>query len=510
MIWQGPEAIEEFHRLFGVWRGLAHIFVGAGRIATMEEYIDVELQATLLDRTRQLVAEDEGSVLPWLRNYDQSARRYQDEVKRILEGKEIGELSNEEIGERFHQLRNLQTQIAVYDQFGMYSGQFFESEAKRILEQRQLSPQKLLEYLAVLTNPWDLSTLQREEIACLSILCELAKDTTVAQVFANGSPREIRQNLIAKASDQVLGLVENFGWISVFIENSQLDEDHFLRQLMKMVTSLRTGAGDDAPGFWNNVLGATLDRIRLHPSENKKNATKLMAELNLSFQEVKLFEFFRGAVHTRHECEYQVGLASVHLKPIVEMICNRIGISIDHFHGFSTNEILDLLNASRTLDDFPLSRHYVCGGWYEDRLDFRQMAMAEAFEFKEQFDTSECEPQENEQIGGMGVSPGTAEGPACLVRSLDDLVNFKPGDILVAVATTVDYLACMKSAAGIITEHGGWSCHAAIVAREIGIPAIAGYRGAMKTFKDGERICFDAASGIAQRFDGPRQDESSN
>ncbi len=81
---------------------------------------------------------------------------------------------------------------------------------------------------------------------------------------------------------------------------------------------------------------------------------------------------------------------------------------------------------------------------------------------------------------GRAVGAGVATGPVRIVRSTDGLELFRAGEILVAETTTPDWEPVMKSAAAIVTDRGGRTCHAAIVARELGIPAVVGTGTATK------------------------------
>ena len=70
------------------------------------------------------------------------------------------------------------------------------------------------------------------------------------------------------------------------------------------------------------------------------------------------------------------------------------------------------------------------------------------------------------------------------------------GDILVTDMTDPDWVPAMKRAAGIITNRGGRTCHAAIVSRELGVPAIVGVQGATKILHDGQIITLDSSQGM--------------
>ena len=96
--------------------------------------------------------------------------------------------------------------------------------------------------------------------------------------------------------------------------------------------------------------------------------------------------------------------------------------------------------------------------------------------------------------------------PQVRVRVIADahqLTDFKPGEVLVAESTTPDWEPVMKISAGIVTERGGRTCHAAIVARELGIPAVVGAADAKKALMNGAMVTVSCAEGeIGRVYEG--------
>ena len=82
-----------------------------------------------------------------------------------------------------------------------------------------------------------------------------------------------------------------------------------------------------------------------------------------------------------------------------------------------------------------------------------------------------------------------------VIRTLSQIRDFKPGEVLVAETTTPDWEPVMKTAAAIITNRGGRTCHAAIVSRELGIPAVVGAEGATDQLEDGQQVTVSCAQG---------------
>ncbi len=98
-------------------------------------------------------------------------------------------------------------------------------------------------------------------------------------------------------------------------------------------------------------------------------------------------------------------------------------------------------------------------------------------------------------VTGRAVGEKIASGRTRRIATARDLAAFKPGEILVAPATSPDWEPVMKIAAGIITDKGGRTCHAAIVARELGIPAVVGATGATEKLKTGINVTVSCAEG---------------
>jgi len=96
---------------------------------------------------------------------------------------------------------------------------------------------------------------------------------------------------------------------------------------------------------------------------------------------------------------------------------------------------------------------------------------------------------------GAAVGEAIATGPVCVIRDPKDLARFPDGAILVTEMTDPDWTPLMRRAGGIVTDHGGATSHAAIVSRELGLPAIVGTGDATAILKDGQAITLCCAEG---------------
>ncbi len=100
---------------------------------------------------------------------------------------------------------------------------------------------------------------------------------------------------------------------------------------------------------------------------------------------------------------------------------------------------------------------------------------------------------------GRSVGEGIASGVARRIENPKHLSEFKPGEVLVADTTTPDWEPIMKTAAAIITNRGGRTCHASIIARELGIPAVVGTGDGTTCVPDGEVVTVSCAEGESGR-----------
>ncbi len=96
---------------------------------------------------------------------------------------------------------------------------------------------------------------------------------------------------------------------------------------------------------------------------------------------------------------------------------------------------------------------------------------------------------------GRSIGQRIGAGRARVIRGSGEMERVQPGDVLVADMTDPDWEPVMKRAAAIVTNRGGRTCHAAIIARELGIPAVVGCRDATDTVKDGQDVTVSCAEG---------------
>ncbi|MEU7526885.1 phosphoenolpyruvate synthase [Saccharothrix sp. NPDC042600] len=98
-------------------------------------------------------------------------------------------------------------------------------------------------------------------------------------------------------------------------------------------------------------------------------------------------------------------------------------------------------------------------------------------------------------VSGLGASPGTATGRVRVLGSPAEGSKLRDGEVLVARMTNPDWVPAMRRAAAVVTDGGGITCHAAIVARELGVPCVVGTGSATAVLRDGQQVTVDGSAG---------------
>jgi len=112
-------------------------------------------------------------------------------------------------------------------------------------------------------------------------------------------------------------------------------------------------------------------------------------------------------------------------------------------------------------------------------------------------------PSQGQAGGGGGVllkgtsgSPGVARGPARIVQDITEFGKLRAGDVLVAPVTNPSWTPLFQRAVAVVVDTGGAASHAAIVAREYGIPAVMATMNGTKELKDGQWVHVDGSRGL--------------
>lgn len=114
------------------------------------------------------------------------------------------------------------------------------------------------------------------------------------------------------------------------------------------------------------------------------------------------------------------------------------------------------------------------------------------------YEESVLDSGSSDELRGVTAFPGVVRGTVRVVFSPRDLVGVQDGDVLVAAMTTPSFASVLPKVSAIVTDEGGMTCHAAIIARELQKPAVIGTKVATTVLRDGDVVEVNATKGIVK------------
>ena len=191
--------------------------------------------------------------------------------------------------------------------------------------------------------------------------------------------------------------------------------------------------------------------------------------------------------------------SSYYVQNLILLIAKELGVSYDELLYLGANEVLLALEEKFDHLDCIAKRKVGFLVFFDYEKDI-VLEAKEAIKFAEERPIINRESKDvMELVGKIGFN-GKAIGKARIVKSDKDNFKVEKGDIMISVMTTPNFIPAMERAAAFVTDEGGITCHAAIIAREMKKPCIIGTKIATKVLKDGDLIEVDAEKGIVRKL----------
>jgi pyruvate,water dikinase len=160
-------------------------------------------------------------------------------------------------------------------------------------------------------------------------------------------------------------------------------------------------------------------------------------------------------------------------------------------------EVPELLRASRDCRELIAGRQADHRHYSAIRPPL-QVGKPKAPEDGGRFSGARFESTDDAVLRGTGASAGVVRGPARVVLGPQDFDSVQPGDIVIAPSSNPSWVPIFVIAAGLVTNTGGVLSHAAVVAREFGLPAVVGTGDATIRIRDGQTVELDGTTGVVR------------
>lgn len=386
-----------------------------------------------------------------------------------LSAKNYSKLSNRELISLYKQNRDWAHRVTVYDQFAWTGEDYWEPYMEDILVNKLGIKEGSEEYhrvLFMLTKPEEISTTLEEK-----------RDSILEAIKVKQKKKNITQ-----ASRY---LTKKYAWMPVFAFGAPWDQDYYVEQLEQLLTKKLSD------------LKTEYEILRSYRKLQKTGIQEVVEKYSISPRDLQTFIDFSLVLDVRNEAEYIVSLAGFYLMPMYKEIAKRLHISIKQLRAMFEAEVIAALQGKLDVGKILKEKGRVVGWGFNHRTGKQIIFSAkEAEKLLNYLDKKSTNIHGHDEGKGKCASPGKVKGRARIVLSPEQNNKVKEGDILICHATTVDYLPAMKKAAAFVTEVGSLTCHAAVVAREFGVPCVVSLKNATNNFKDGDKVEVDANKGF--------------
>ena len=381
--------------------------------------------------------------LPWQENFYQACLK--------LKEKNLSTLSNRELLETYNELAKIYTNklnsSPLIDGFALSTDALIASKIKTFLESKNLDA-KFVEYFAILTAPTFLSFLQQEEIALLSL-----------------------------GDGPIVNHQQEWFWIrNNYTKDYVIPVEEFQKRLEE---------------YQKIDKEKKLEEIKALPIRHQKEKDDLIKQLDLPDEIQNLLEITDDFNAWQDERKKGTFWATHYFSLLLEEFSKRTKYSLDQLKYTFPPEMEDVLAEKIDPQELDVRINYCMIVWTLDRYD-----VTTDLAFIEKLDSiGTGETLASRELKGFTASRGLAIGKVKIIESVEEIYKVEKGDVIVAVMTRPDYLPAMQKAEAFVTDEGGITCHAAIVAREMKKPCIIGTKIATKILKDGDLVEVDANSG---------------
>ncbi|MBU0460046.1 MAG: hypothetical protein KKA62_05785 [Nanoarchaeota archaeon] len=230
-----------------------------------------------------------------------------------------------------------------------------------------------------------------------------------------------------------------------------------------------------------------------HKIEYQEKTERLLKELNATQESINLVDIAKELVYFRTYRTDYLNKIFFNVKPLFEAIAKNRNLTYREIMYLRIKEIENNIEVEkdeieRRIIDYALIT-----------IEPNKLIFASNHEKIKEIREQHCEdPIPTSKITGRSafVGQGKVRGTVKIIIDKSDLSKIDTGDIMVSPMTTPDFVMAMEKAAAFVTDEGGITCHAAIVAREMKKPCIVGTETATQSLKDGDLVEVDAERGV--------------
>lgn len=334
--------------------------------------------------------------------------------------------------------------------------------------------------LRILVEPYGETFLNRYRQELIKLAIELNSSSKIQ------NPDSLLND--KKVIKKLENIQQSFHWIQNNYKNvSALPIKFFAEQLFELL--------NDRNKDYKVILEEMENRTKKHQEE-----CRLIAKKGIFAKEdfEKLLWLGKIAWWVDRRKEYNL-IANHYIGLHLNWLCNKYGFLYEDVSLLLPWELDQIIEGSKSIKDFNIeSRKKECIYFYDILGKEKMYYGDEAKKLWQKINPDIKSLEKIKEIRGLVAQKGIVKGIVRIIMDAHNPGEFNEGDILVTGMTRPDFLSLMKKAAAFVTDEGGITCHAAIVARELDKPCIIGTKIATRTLKTGDLVEVNANHGFVK------------
>ena len=408
-----------------------------------------------------------------------------------VKSKNLPDVPNDEIFSLFHEIADSYTAPTGISHSLEGISYVAESKLKELISKHlgiSHRDKRFIDIFSSLLQPMKRSFIGEESLELYSIAKEILKDKNLADDFRNLLPEEILEKLPDNMKKRISKHKDKFFFNRLnYIHADGLSELDYIIDLKELIIG-------------NIFIDKRIEEENERYRKNNERRDELINKHGFSDEIVGLINLCVKCLHWQDDRKkYMLG-SIFWLDKVLKEIGKRYDIPIESLKLYSWKDINpDFLKNFDFEDAKERKKHY---GVYFSR---DSGALKEEYlmkdEYKKFIEIYKKEDPKQNDMHGMCASSGKAIGKARICRTVEDIKMFGEGEVLVTMMTRPEFIPAMKKASAIVTDEGGITSHAAIVARELEIPCVIGTKTATKFLKNGEIVEVNANHGLVRKIE---------
>jgi len=257
--------------------------------------------------------------------------------------------------------------------------------------------------------------------------------------------------------------------------------------------------------IWSGLLKQKIDPDKaiarsLRESENVKQAkNKLLKKIGPDRKHRQIFDLASQIIWLKAYRKDVLFHACYFVEKIYKEIAKRFGLSLNQVRSLTNQEVQTILLKNK-FDANELNQRvkFFVINFNNSKTEILTGKKAKVFLARQNFEAITI--QDVKELSGTPACPGKVKGKVRIIDLPEEMVKMSKGDVMVSHTTFPALVPAMKKASAIVTDDGGLTCHAAIVARELKTPCVVGVKIATRVLKDGDLVEVDADNGVVRKL----------